>query len=292
MVSGKGTLAQLTEFLHRFYGTNLTHQVRSLDIKPIDKSRQLEIFVGVEAIVVDGAEETETLNPQPSALADQRPLESYLDTILNRNLFGPANRPPTLSSVRSQRTYPGESLPVSLKADDPDELDRISFRLADDAPQNCSIDDSGKLRFKSDEIGSYEITVIASDDGLPPKSASTTFTVEVTKRPAVAVRPNPPAPKPKPYFEDAEFAVVTAITEVNGQRELWLNVRTSGEIMKLNEGDRFEVKRLKGIVSRIGVKDVDVTAAGESRRFGLGENLAQGQTLPASADSVASGDGE
>ncbi len=62
--------------------------------------------------------------------------------------------------------------------------------------------------------------------------------------------------------------------------------------MRLGEGDRFEVKRLKGIVSRIGTKNVDVTAAGESRRFELGENLAEGQMLSPADDSNASGEGE
>ena len=62
--------------------------------------------------------------------------------------------------------------------------------------------------------------------------------------------------------------------------------------MKLSEGDRFEVKRMKAVVSRIGAKNVDVTAAGESRRFELGENLAEGQAVPASDESNASGDGE
>ena len=212
-----------------------------------------------------------------------------MSTILNRNLFGPANRPPTIESVRSQRAYVGESVSVSLKAEDEDPLDTVTFRLADDSPVGASIG-GNTVRFRSSEVGQYEITVIASDDGLPAKTAETTFSVEVSKRPPVAVRPDPPAPEPKAYFEDAEFAVVTAITEVNGQKQLWLNVRTSGELMKLNEGDRFTVKRLQGIVTRIGEKDIDVAAAGERRRFELGENLAQGQALP--ADAGASGDGE
>ena len=288
-VSGKGTLQQLTEFLHAFYGTDLTHQIRSMDIKPIDESRQLEIFLGVEALVVDKADSVDTLSPQPSSLADEKPLDTYLAAILNRNLFGPANRPPEIDSIRSQRSHVGETVSVSLEAEDEDPLDKITFRLADGSPEGASLS-GDKLRFRSGEVGEYEITVIATDDGLPPKSAQTTFSVKVSEKPAVAVRPDPPAPKPKPYFEDAEFAFVTAIIEVNGQRELWLNVRTSGETMKLSEGDRFTVKRMKGIVSRIGEKDVDVTAAGESRRFGLGENLAQGERLPAAAS--ASGDGE
>ena len=287
-VSGIGTLAQLTELMYAFYEADLTHQVRSLDIKPIEESRELELFIGVEAIVVDKTE-VEKLAPGTSALAQERTLDSFLATILNRNLFGPANRPPKIDSIRTQRVYAGESLSLSLKADDPDDLDTVSFKLAEGHPEGASIS-GDRLSFRSKETGTYEMTVIATDDGLPPLSSQASFNVTVSDRPKEVVRPDPPAPKPKPYFEDAEFAFVTAILEVNGQRQLWLNVRTSGETLKLAEGDRFEVKRLKGVVSRIGEDVVDVTAAGESRRFELGENLAQGQRLP--PDSDASGDGE
>jgi hypothetical protein len=287
-VSGKGTLAQLTEFLYRFYATDFLHQIRSLDIQPIDDSRQLEMFLGVDALVIDGAEDSETLSPQPSALAHDKTLEQFSNAILGRNLFGPANRPPQLASIGSQKAYADESLSLALKATDPDPLDKISFQLAAGNPEGVSVDSSGKLRFRASKVGTYEITVEARDDGLPPLSVTKSFSVSVTERPKVVARAdNRPPPKPKPYFEDAEFAFVTAITEVNGQRQLWLNIRTSGETLKLNEGDKFEVKRLQGVVTNIAANHIDVQAAGESRRFELGDNLAQGQLLLAPALDAA-----
>jgi len=288
-VSGRGTLRQLTEFLYRFYGTDLLHGVRSLDIQPIDESRVLEIHVGVDALVVNGAAETESLSPQRSAWAKENALEDFLATILNRNLFAPANRPPQIASVPTQRIHAGELLSLALHAEDPDQLDKVTFALAEESPEDATLGERGALRFRAENAGTYELTVIASDDGLPPRTARMSFNVVVTERPQVAAaEDNRPPRKPEPHFEDGQFAYITAITQVNDRRELWLNIRTSGETLRLSEGDTFEIKRLEGVVRRIGEKEVDVTAAGESRRFELGENLAEGTPLA----TPASGAGE
>ncbi len=283
-VSGEGTLEQLTDLLYRIYTTDFVHHVRSLDVQPIEDSRKLKIQLSLDALVVNGTEASDSLKPQPSALAEQKSLEYFLATILERNLFASANRPPEIVGGSTQRVTVGETMSVSLKAEDEDELDEVTFELGEGSAEGATVDSSGRVRFRTGEVGTYEIIVVASDDGVPSKSSRKTITVVVSERPKVVVTPDPPAPKPKPYFEDAEFAFVTAILEVNGQKQLWLNIRTSGETLKLGEGDEFEVKRLKGIVSRIGQKDIDVTAAGESRRFELGENLAHGEVLPAPAD--------
>jgi hypothetical protein len=174
---------------------------------------------------------------------------------------------------------------VKAQATDPDTQDKLSYRLGAGTPQGAEISAStGEVRFRSKDKGSYQLTVIASDNGLPVKSATQTFSIEVVAaKPTtpVVVRPPQPPETPKPRFEDGKFTYVTAIVEVAGERELWLTVRTSGEVLKLGEGDKFEVEKLKAVVDRIGLSDVEVSSLGERRRFAIGDNLAEGSKLPA-----------
>ena len=61
-------------------------------------------------------------------------------------------------------------------------------------------------------------------------------------------------------------------------------MRTSGEMLKLNEGDKFEVERLKAVVDRIGLTDVDVSSLGERRRFDDRRQPGRRGKLPAAED--------
>lgn len=281
-VSADGTLEQLTRFLSQFYDAGFLHQIRTLRAKPNPDNPLLEIHLSVEAIVLDGAKPAEKLAPPKSDYFKNQKPEELLAKVLNRNVFSPANRPPTLARVSPQRVEADKSLSVKVQATDPDAQDKLTYRLADGAPKGADITAStGELRFHSKDKGSYQVTVVASDNGLPVKSATQTIAIEVVAAKPVTpvVRTQPPAETPKPRFEDGKFTYVTAIVEVAGERELWLTIRTSGEVLKLGEGDKFEVEKLKGVVDRIGLNDVEVSSLGERRRFTIGDNLAEGAKL-------------
>lgn len=295
-VRGQGTLEQLTDMMFAFYSVDTAHQIRTLDVKPVAESRLLDITLGIDALVVEGAAESETLAPQQIAAMDAERKQEYRQAILGRNVFAPANRPPEVSKLSPQRITTKDSLSLDLKAIDADPLDKVSFELGEGAPEGASIDRAGKLRFRSSEKGSYQIPVIARDDGVPSASSQVTVSVSVVDPPPMVARPDVKPPSPKAHFEDGQFAFVTAITEVNGRRQLWLNDRTTGETSRLYEGDAVKVKRLQGIVSRIGLKEVEVTSVDERRRYELGENLAQGEKVSQPTTDpeagTASGDGE
>ncbi len=289
-VRGQGTLEQLTDMMFDFYSVDTAHQIRTLDVKPIADSRLLDITLGIDALVVEGAAKSDSLAPKQIAAMDAPRQQGYRQAILGRNVFAPANRPPQVSKLSPQRITTKDSLSLDLKATDADPLDKVSFELGEGAPEGASVDRTGKLRFRSAEKGSYQIPVIARDDGVPSASTQVTVSVSVVDPPPQVVRTED-KPAAQAHFEDGQFAFVTAITEVNGRRQLWLNDRTTGETSRLYEGDAVKVKRLSGVVSRIGLKEVEVTSLDERRRFQLGENLAQGEKLPAPA-GAASGDGE
>jgi len=54
-VRGRGTLEQLTQFLFAFYRTDLLHQIRSLHLTPLGNSKQLDLAISIETLVLPGA---------------------------------------------------------------------------------------------------------------------------------------------------------------------------------------------------------------------------------------------
>lgn len=103
-IRGRGTLAQLTEFLYIFYRTDLLHQVRSLSITPIQGSNELDLSVSIEAIILPGAG-PEKLD-QDSIFDEFRArawrisdrlassgLDAYRNPIVGRNLFSISSAP-------------------------------------------------------------------------------------------------------------------------------------------------------------------------------------------------------
>lgn len=89
----------------------------------------------------------------------------------------------------------------------------------------------------------------------------------------------PPTPKP-PAFDDAKFAIVSAILQVDERPQVWLLVKTSGKLHKLFEGDTLEIGQFKGKVTKISRLDVEFESEGRRQLVALGENLRQAATLP------------
>lgn len=94
------------------------------------------------------------------------------------------------------------------------------------------------------------------------------------------VETRPPPPPPKPRFDPAKFAVISAIIEVAGQPQVWINDRTAGKILKFREGDSFSIGQLQGSVARIGTLDVVLEHSEGRRLLTLGESLHEGVDLP------------
>ena len=67
-VTAKGTLPQLVAWLHDFYGTGHLHLIRKLTVTPSDKSKQLDIDLGVEVIALPGAAGVKQAPPRTDRL--------------------------------------------------------------------------------------------------------------------------------------------------------------------------------------------------------------------------------
>ncbi|HEV3023015.1 MAG TPA: hypothetical protein VGX76_11120 [Pirellulales bacterium] len=93
----------------------------------------------------------------------------------------------------------------------------------------------------------------------------------------VAYRP------PAEEVDPARNTFVTAVLGDGDDFEAWLVVRNMGgtdRLMKLEEGDTFDVGKLAGKVTRIARQAVDIEADGKRRRVPLGSSLSDGRELP------------
>jgi Tfp pilus assembly protein PilO len=89
-----------------------------------------------------------------------------------------------------------------------------------------------------------------------------------------------PSTTPRPSFDPAKFAVLTAILEVGDGPQAWVSVKTSGEVIRLREGDKVSVGQFNGTVTRINVSDIEIEAEGKRRQLALGKSLPQAIELP------------
>lgn len=173
-VRGRGTLEQLTAFLHAFYNADHLHQIQRLGMTPVPNTGELELSLAIETLVLPGATRKEQLSKATAHRLVGARREDY-EAILARNLFG--------------------------------------------------------------EGGASA-------------------------------------------FDAADYAFLTAILDSNGLPEAWFTLRTTGEVLKLRQGDSFEVGQFRGNVAEIYGQDIVVKSDDERWLITLGENLSQATALP------------
>jgi hypothetical protein len=86
--------------------------------------------------------------------------------------------------------------------------------------------------------------------------------------------------RPVEEGDPARDTFVTAVTGDDDEYEAWILVRSTGRLMKLEEGDTFDVGKLEAKVSRIAPQSVEIEADGKRRRVSLGSSLFDGRELP------------
>jgi hypothetical protein len=166
-----------------------------------------------------------------------------------------------------------------VSARDPDRLDSVVYGLDGTALDGAKIDPrTGRVELQADEPGEYELVVTATDDGFPPRTVSRTVTVAVTEEPEPEAE-EPVAP-PKPSFDQGKFVFLTAVTEAFGRRQAWISLRTEGRLLKLFEGEQFEVGEVNVKISRIDDRAVELDSPELEQQWtvSLGQSLEQART--------------
>ncbi len=258
-VAGQGTLEQITQFLHRFYAANHLHRIGHMVLNPQRDTKNLSVELRIEALAVTGAEDRELLSTQPAERLALNDLSQYIQAIVARSMFAPANQPPRLERIADREAPQGQLLELDIKVNNPDSSDKLTYRLTDDAPPGAQIDArTGRLRWTPEQLGTYGFTVQVSDDAQPDQVAREKLRITVVERPKGQ--------------DDADFTFVTGI--VHGHEALvWIEHRMSGERFKLKEGDQFKAGKLEGSVRKIRLREAELILGDEVLRVPVGKNL-------------------
>lgn len=246
-VTGDGDLQQLTRFLHDFYSAGYLHRIKSLLVKPkVGQSKDLDLTLSIEALSLTGTPPSKELADVPGNRLAHQDVAAYIDTVVARNLFGPANKPPQITAS-TQTGNPAQPLTFKVPARDPDSEDKLSYKFEGEPPAGATLDEqSGEFRWTPPALGEYSVSIRVTDDGVPNQSVTGTVKLAIVEAPV--------AEPPKPGFDPATQAILSGITESAGVPEVWINVKTEGKVLKLRQGDDISVGTVKGKIAEIDLK--------------------------------------
>ncbi|QDU26153.1 hypothetical protein ETAA8_12270 [Anatilimnocola aggregata] len=292
-VNGKGRYEQIVKLLYDIYRVDLLHRVSRVSIKPIKDSKELDLQLTLDALSLRSAAPANDLTERPSQRLKLAKLEDYQNSIVGRNIFAPPNTVPRLSGLGRQRGTTNRSLEISAKATDPDPLDVVNFELIKSASKDARLDANGRFSWTPRKAGEYEFEIAVRDDNFPPRISTEKLIVTVTDPPPPPREvPRPPPPpvddEPKLAFDNAKHTVLSAIISVGAEGEIWLYVRPTAQLLKLHEGEAFEIGSVKGTVREILDNEFvyesnNKKTKGKHLRVSKGENLEQATVMPVAA---------
>ena len=158
---------------------------------------------------------------------------------------------------------------LSIKpSDDGKKLDLVIVIEALSIP---SADPANKLKNEQSKRLAYE-SLAAYEKQVPGRD----FFVAYTPPPAKTSSDVKP---PEPGLDAAKHTTVSAILSNGEQLQVWMNNRTTGKLMQLSEGDKFEVGSMKGEIKKIDPRQVEVIADGKRMMLALGEFLGDAKKI-------------
>jgi len=272
-LTGAGDLGQISRLLYEIQFAPILHRIQRITIKPVLDKKELDLVLSMDVLSMRAAPVRNEL-PSSKTNPSAAPLADYEKAILDRNLFAQKNQAPNLKLDETFIVHRGAPFDLTLRADDPDKLDAVRFEAdVSRLPGARFTSRDGKLHWTPQANGEYPFTVIVRDDGFPNREVEKSVNITVTDPP----RPTPPPapPPPPPTFNLAKLAVVTAITEANGQSQVWVTLRNEGRTLKLGVGEKIQVGHLEGHIASIDGQHVTIAAAGGRFTAKLGDALAQ-----------------
>jgi hypothetical protein len=92
----------------------------------------------------------------------------------------------------------------------------------------------------------------------------------VVEQPSTERRTTPPLP-----FDHSPYCYVTAVVEVNGKPQVWIEIRTEGKKYKLFEGEMFHLGEVRCYVKKIELGKVQFEAVGSLYTIRTGKSFAE-----------------
>jgi hypothetical protein len=268
-VSGTGTIEDATKLLHAFHAKDYLHRVLRFDLRPLANNNppnRLTISMDCEALALDSAKRDQP-RPGNNSPRIERSVEDYRANIAGRNIFAPTNHVPLLDPKRTVAATLGLKMDVGIDAKENDPGQSISYAFEGDVPKGMQIDPStGKLTWTSSELGDYEVSVRATDSGIPARSSVQMVSIKVSDP--------PPATKKPIEFNVASQAFVSALVSDGKGPQAWVRSKTEGKTLYLRKGDSLKLGDVQGKVVDVGANFMEVETDGKRWTVGLDESLA------------------
>jgi hypothetical protein len=304
-VKVRGTLDQLVRFLYGFYHADHLHQIRRLHITRVEKSAEIELDLGIEALSLPEAARQSDLNTAASTALKKPDLNTYLSLIKNRNVIGPPNRPPVLSPISAVAGKTGQTVSFTATATDPDPFDRVQYKLDGEKPNGATINEStGRFTWATSAQqapGDYTVNVVASDTGTPSRSVTqavkitlvpptlklatlTDRTIEANRVLEFPIRLAEQAPMTKVTYElDGQVTPGTTLDAATGEFRFTPTADLEGETLKVTVLARDDAKPphtdQKTFSIRVGPpKPIELTLDTHARNTYLTAIVNNGQT--------------
>ena len=93
-VRGQASLDELVGFLFDFYSAGHLHQIRRITIRPVEKSKDLDLVIAVEALSLPTADRKDQLSQEKGRRLKLGSLAEYRKAIAVRNPLAPYRPPP------------------------------------------------------------------------------------------------------------------------------------------------------------------------------------------------------
>ncbi len=259
-LSGDVRLDNLVRLLHGYYNRDYLQRIRNLKLTQSPTNPEVaKIRLDTEAIALTAAE-----LKQPPSLADSgrvsKSADDYIKDILGKNPFTPPNKAPKFNLADTVDVPRGQEYSLDLKASDPENRHKITYTLVSDKPEGLRLED-GKIRWTPEENGKYELTVEASDNGLPSAKTQQKVVFKVIDPPP------PPAPKVESQFDVASQSYVSAVLGGVERDEVWIRSKTDNKYFVVVKGDDISVGTVKGKIVDVNVSGKFAEVETEGRRW-------------------------
>lgn len=272
MLKGNCRVDKVIALLAKFYDKSWLHSIKllKLDPNPADPNI-MTVTLTCEAIALKNADATQSPPETPSGRLAKSEAE-YLKSIGGRNPFSPPNNAPNFAGKNSDKLERGKEWSLKLEAKDPDPSQTVKFELVSPPIAGLKFDPSGKISWRPEANGEYELLVKATDSGLPASSVEQKIKLAVVD-PTIP----PPPPQPPAKFDIASQTEVSALLNGRGGAKAHIRSKLDGKTLEVRAGDNFEIGSVKAKVISLNIDDDYIELETDNRRWtiGMGTSLAE-----------------
>ena len=267
-LEGETDLVAAIQMLYRFYEHPFLHKITDVKITPLPAYGNVKVAISIEVLALDSASPEQAVPQVEEFKKDLRPVGDYVTAIANRNVFWPANRPPTWSEKATTSVTQNAQLGFELGAKDPDDGQNVHYELVSSTADGLKLE-GNRLVWQPSELGKFSAVVRAIDNGLPQATSQQTVSIDVSAPAA----PTPPAAE-APKFDVATQTRLTALLSGRDGPQAWIKSRLEDKTSSLMVGDDLDMAGIKGKVTEIGRTYIQFETDGKTWIMGQDESLA------------------